>query len=44
MMMETRKAAPAPEFTATDAAGRQVQLSDYKGKRNVVLVFNRGFQ
>jgi peroxiredoxin len=34
----------APDFSAEDAAGRTVQLSDYKGKKNVMLVFNRGFQ
>ena len=34
----------APDFTAQDSEGREVRLSDYKGKKNVVLVFNRGFQ
>jgi peroxiredoxin len=34
----------APDFSALDAAGRTVKLSDYKGKKNVMLVFNRGFQ
>ena len=34
----------APEFVAIDANGRQVKLSDYQGKKNVMLVFNRGFQ
>jgi peroxiredoxin len=33
----------APDFTAVDSEGRAVHLSDYKGKKNVVLVFNRGF-
>jgi len=33
----------APDFTATDATGRTVLLSDYKGKKHIVLVFNRGF-
>ena len=31
----------APDFTLTDIQGRTVRLSDYSGKANVVLVFNR---
>lgn len=34
---------PAPEFSLTDTNGQQVNLSDFKNKRNVLLVFNRGF-
>ena len=30
---------PAPEFTLTDTEGKQVKLSDFKGKKNVVLAF-----
>jgi len=33
----------APDFTAADSEGRTVSLSAYKGKKNVVLVINRGF-
>ena len=33
----------APDFELTDSEGRTVRLSDYRGSRNVVLVFNRGF-
>jgi peroxiredoxin len=33
----------ATDFAATDSEGRLVRLSDYQGKKNVVLVFNRGF-
>lgn len=32
----------APDFTLKDTQGRQVSLSDYRG-RPVVLVFTRGF-
>jgi peroxiredoxin Q/BCP len=33
-----RAGAPAPGFTLTDAAGRQISLADYRG-RNVVVYF-----
>jgi peroxiredoxin len=34
---------PAPDFTLEDTQGHSVSLSDYRGKKHVVLVFNRGF-
>lgn len=34
----------APDFNAKDSEGRDIRLSDYKDKKTVVLVFNRGFQ
>ena len=34
---------PAPDFTLADPSGRNVRLSDYRGRTNVLLVFNRGF-
>jgi len=34
---------PAPDFELVDSEGRQVRLSHYKGVKNVVLIFNRGF-
>ena len=32
----------APEFTLTDFNGQSVSLSDFAGRKNVLLVFNRG--
>ena len=29
----------APEFVLTDTEGQEVKLSDFKGKKNVVLAF-----
>ena len=29
----------APEFSLVDASGKEIRLSDFKGKKNVVLVF-----
>ena len=29
----------APEFSLSDVSGRVVSLSDFKGKKNVVLIF-----
>lgn len=34
---------PAPDFSLTDFRGEPVRLSDFKGRANVLLVFNRGF-
>jgi hypothetical protein len=33
----------APEFRLPDFSGVPVSLSDYRGEKNVLLVFNRGF-
>jgi peroxiredoxin len=33
----------APDFALDDFQGRLVRLADFRGKKNVVLVFNRGF-
>jgi cytochrome oxidase Cu insertion factor (SCO1/SenC/PrrC family) len=32
----------APEFTLENIDGRAISLADYRGKKNVVLVFYRG--
>lgn len=42
-MIDTPKAPLARDFTATDSKGRTIRISDYKDKKNVILVFNRGF-
>jgi peroxiredoxin len=34
---------PAPDFSLEDFSGKNVRLSDFQGKSNVLLVFNRGF-
>ncbi len=33
----------APDFTANDSEGNKISLSDFRGRKIVVLVFNRGF-
>jgi peroxiredoxin len=42
-MVGIKTASLAPDFTATDSEGKTLRLSDYRSKKNVVLVFNRGF-
>jgi peroxiredoxin len=34
---------PAPDFSLADYHGTTIRLSDFHGKANVVLVFNRTF-
>ena len=43
-MTEIREVTTGPEFTLTDTQGQSVTLSDYRGQKHVVLVFNRGFR
>ncbi|MCA9733798.1 MAG: redoxin domain-containing protein [Deferribacteres bacterium] len=33
----------APGFTLKDFHGKDVSLADFRGKKNVLIVFNRGF-
>jgi peroxiredoxin len=33
----------APDFSLVDLDEKKVHLSDFKGSKNVVVVFNRGF-
>lgn len=40
---EIAECRPAPDFEFPDSEGRQFRLSSYKGIKNVVLIFNRGF-
>ena len=35
--------APAPDFELEDYQGKTIKLSDFKGKSNVLLIFNRTF-
>jgi cytochrome oxidase Cu insertion factor (SCO1/SenC/PrrC family) len=34
---------PAPDFTLEDSDGKTITLSDYRGKKSVLLVFYRGY-
>jgi peroxiredoxin len=43
-MADKNQLATVPDFTASDTEGRKIKLSEYRGKKNVMLVFNRGFQ
>ncbi len=36
---QLKEGAPAPDFTLPDQDGKKVKLSDFKGKKNVVLYF-----
>jgi len=33
----------APDFSLPDIQGHPFRLSDYRGQKHIVLVFNRGF-
>ncbi len=42
-MITKNQTGVALDFSARDTEGREIKLADYKGKKNVMLVFNRGF-
>ena len=42
-MTEILQTTMAPDFALTDVDGESVRLSDYRGIKYVILVFNRGF-
>jgi len=42
-MSRVQLSEPAPDFELQDFTGRKIRLSDFKGRSNVLLVFNRGF-
>jgi peroxiredoxin len=42
-VIDENEAPFGPNFSAIDSEGKSIQLSDFKGKKKVVLVFNRGF-
>jgi cytochrome oxidase Cu insertion factor (SCO1/SenC/PrrC family) len=33
----------APDFTLASLAGQRISLSDYRGRKNIILVFYRGY-
>jgi peroxiredoxin len=41
--VEIVESKPAPDFELIDSQGQKVKLSEFKGNKIVVLVFNRGF-
>ncbi len=43
-MTERMETDIAPDFTLADTNGNPVHLSDYRGRKNVVLVLLRGFR
>jgi len=42
-MSRIRQGTMAPDFSLQDHLGQEVRLSHYRGKKNVLLVLNRGF-
>jgi peroxiredoxin len=42
-MPQVKLNTPAPDFELEDFQGQKMRLADYRGQKNVLLVFNRGF-
>ena len=42
-MPKVERNSHAPEFTLSDFNGKSVSLSDFADRKNVLVVFNRGF-
>ncbi len=42
-VVEQSNQTSAPDFTLVDFQGQSVRLSNYRNRKHVVLVFNRGF-
>jgi hypothetical protein len=42
-MIPATEAEKAPEFSRVDSRGVTISPADYRGKKNLLLVFNRGF-
>jgi len=43
MMPQVKIDRPAPDFELRDFSGETVRHSDFENRKNVVLIFNRGF-
>ena len=43
MEIRTGVGKQAPDFTIQDWEGKEFSLSSYRGKKSLLLVFNRGF-
>jgi peroxiredoxin len=43
MMAQVSLNQPAPDFNLTKFTGQPFVLSDFRGRKHVLLVFNRGF-
>lgn len=42
-MAKIKQNIPAPDFTLPNFEGNPITLSAFRGKKHVILVFNRGF-